>query len=278
MEQERVYQTIEKEKIMAIIRKNSPEELLKTCDILQSEGLKVMEFSLTSPSALTAVEQAKKLFPHILLGAGTVLSEEDATRAILAGADFLVSPSLNEEVVKTGAKHGVPVIAGVFTPTEVMQGIEWGCKILKVFPANVLTPKVMSAFQAPFPSIQILPMGGVDESNAIDWLKAGALCLGIGAAICNGTEEEVRLSVRKYKRIVKEFLSKKEMKKMNYKLMQQKFDKEKWNDSILLGEDTCGNYPFCPYCNKEEEYPCAKAKARAKGVRVRIAQLKPRKN
>ena len=278
MKASQVFQRIKDEKMMAVIRKDTLEELVSVCEILQSEGLTLMEISLTSPFALEAIQAVKNRFPHILLGAGTVLCEADMEKALTAGADFLVSPSFHEGVVAECKRKGVLVITGVFTPTEMMLACEYGCPVVKIFPANTLGTNSIKAFQGPFPKLTFLPMGGIDRENAREWLKGGAVCLGIGGSLCNGSEAEVRSSVRYYKRVVSEFKKEMRYKAMNYKELQDKFDKEKWHDSILVGADTCGEYDFCVRCNKAEEYPCAKAMAKHKGKRVRLAQLLPRKD
>jgi 2-dehydro-3-deoxyphosphogluconate aldolase/(4S)-4-hydroxy-2-oxoglutarate aldolase len=168
--------------IVAVVRFSEPEPLVEVIEALADGGVTVAEVTLTVPNALEVIRAAKrKLGERILLGAGTILDPETARAALLAGAEFLVSPNLNLEVIKLCRRYDKLVMPGAFTPTEIVSAWEAGADIVKVFPAEVVGPAFFKAMRGPLPQIKLMPTGGVDLKTAAEFLKAGAVCLGIGS-------------------------------------------------------------------------------------------------
>jgi len=171
--------------IVAVIRAPRGEILADVAEALLGGGVQVMEVTFTVPQALRVLEQvADRLGDRILLGAGTVLDAETARAAILAGAEFIVSPSTNFDVIRLCRRYDKAVMPGALTPTEVVAAWEAGADIVKVFPADALGgPKYLKALKAPLPQINLMPTGGVDLSTAADFVRAGACALGIGGSL-----------------------------------------------------------------------------------------------
>jgi 2-dehydro-3-deoxyphosphogluconate aldolase/(4S)-4-hydroxy-2-oxoglutarate aldolase len=144
----------------------------------------VAEVTLTVPNALDIIREAnRQLGDRVLLGAGTVLDSETARAAILAGAEFIVAPNLNVDVVRLCRRYDKLVMPGAFTPTEVFAAWEAGADIVKVFPADALGPAFFKAMRGPLPQVKLMPTGGVDLTTAAEYLKAGAVCLGVGGQL-----------------------------------------------------------------------------------------------
>lgn len=175
---------------VAILRARSPEHLLAAADILSDEGFRVLEFPLTTPGALQAIRDARRrLGGEALVGAGTVLTADDARAAIDAGAQLLVSPALCPDAMAVGIRAGVPVLPGAFTPTEILAARTGGARLIKLFPTAVLGPEYLTALRQPLPDIRIVPTGGVALDNACAWLAAGAAALGLGSPLTGDTLE-----------------------------------------------------------------------------------------
>jgi len=170
--------------IVAIVRFPEPGPLVEVVSALAAGGVTAVEVTLTVPNALDVIREARRqLGDRVLLGAGTVLDPETARAAILAGAEFIVAPNLNVEVVRLCRRYDSLVMPGAFTPTEVLAAWEAGADVVKVFPADVLGPAFFKALRGPLPQVKLMPTGGVDVSNASDYLKAGAVCLGVGGQL-----------------------------------------------------------------------------------------------
>ena len=138
------------------------------------------------PGALDVLKAAKeRLGDRVLLGAGTVLDTETARAALLAGAEFIVSPTLNLDVIRLCKRYDKLVFPGAFTPTEILTAWEAGADIVKVFPADVLGTGFFKAMRGPLPQIRLMPTGGVDLNTAGDFLRAGACCLGVGSQMAD---------------------------------------------------------------------------------------------
>jgi 2-dehydro-3-deoxyphosphogluconate aldolase / (4S)-4-hydroxy-2-oxoglutarate aldolase len=171
-------------KLVAVVRFPEPGPLVRVVDALAEGGIGVAEVTLTVPGALDVIREAKKqLGGRVALGAGTVLDAETARAAILAGAEFIVSPVVNIEVIAMCRRYAVPVMPGAYTPTEILAAWQAGADIVKVFPADSLGPAYFRALRGPFPQIKLMPTGGVDLNNAAEFLKAGAACLGVGSQL-----------------------------------------------------------------------------------------------
>ncbi len=170
--------------IVAVIRATSGDTLVDVAEALLAGGVEVMEVTFTVPQAHRVLERvAERLGDKILLGAGTVLDTETARVAILSGAEFIVSPSTNVDVIQLCQRYDKAAMPGALTPTEVVTAWEAGADIVKIFPADVGGPPYLKAIKAPLPQIQLMPTGGVDLNTAADFLKAGACALGVGGSM-----------------------------------------------------------------------------------------------
>lgn len=170
--------------IVAVIRAESPDLLVDVAEALLAGGVEVMEVTFTVPRAARVIEKvADKLGNRILLGAGTVLDPETARAAFLAGAEFIVSPTVNAEVIQMCRRYSKLSMPGAFTPTEVVAAWQAGADIVKVFPSDLVGPKYLKLLHGPLPHIRLMPTGGVNLNTAADFLAAGACALGVGSAL-----------------------------------------------------------------------------------------------
>ncbi|VTR96853.1 2-dehydro-3-deoxyphosphogluconate aldolase : Entner-Doudoroff aldolase OS=Singulisphaera acidiphila (strain ATCC BAA-1392 / DSM 18658 / VKM B-2454 / MOB10) GN=Sinac_1080 PE=4 SV=1: Aldolase [Gemmata massiliana] len=198
--------------IVAVVRFSSPEPLVEVVKALADGGVTVAEVTFTVPNALDVIRAAKKqLGDRVLLGAGTVLDPETARAALLAGAEFIVAPSLNLDVIKVCRRYDKLVMPGAFTPTEVLTAWEAGADIVKVFPAEVVGPPFFKALRGPLPQVKLMPTGGVDLNTAPEFLKAGAVCLGVGSqmvepkAVAAGDFARITQLAKQYAEVVKQY-------------------------------------------------------------------------
>ncbi|KAK1182986.1 bifunctional 4-hydroxy-2-oxoglutarate aldolase/2-dehydro-3-deoxy-phosphogluconate aldolase [Streptomyces sp. NBS 14/10] len=180
------------QRIFAIVRSDSYDHATATADTLLSAGLTTVEFSLTTPFALEAVTTlVREVGDEAVIGAGTVLDAASARMAVDAGARFLVSPSLDPEVIRTGHRYGLPVFPGVATPTEMVRALELGADALKLFPASAHSPRWVRDVRAALPQAALLPTGGVTVAEAPEWIAAGAVACGMGSALSEGDRDVV---------------------------------------------------------------------------------------
>jgi 2-dehydro-3-deoxyphosphogluconate aldolase/(4S)-4-hydroxy-2-oxoglutarate aldolase len=191
MEKREQLALIESTKLIAILRLQQAGGLITTAGALCEGGVKVMEFSLTTPGALTAITVAVEVLPSdVLLGAGTVLDAEMAKAALLAGAEFIVTPTFNPDVVKVCRSHGRAVIAGALTPTEILSAWRAGADLVKVFPASLGGPGYIRAILAPLPDVKLVAVGGVSVENAAQFIAAGAVAVGVGGRLVDSEAVE----------------------------------------------------------------------------------------
>src|SRR5438128_4160121 len=170
--------------IVAVVRSPDSQQLVEAARALADGGVSVVEITMTVPDALDVVRQVRRaLGDRLLLGAGTILDPETARAALLAGAEFLVAPTVNLDVIRLCQRYDKLVMPGAFTPTEILSAWEAGADIIKVFPAEVVGPAFFKAVRGPLPQIKIMPTGGVDLNTASEFLKAGACCLGIRSLV-----------------------------------------------------------------------------------------------
>lgn len=165
---------------LGIIRVNQVEDLVRIAQALQEGGLDCVEITMTTPGALRAIEEATGRLDGVLMGAGTVLDAATARQAILAGAKFLVTPTVELDVIEMARRYGVVVIAGAMTPTEILTAWESGADMVKVFPVEILGPGYLKAVHGPLPQIPLVPTGGITADNAGKFIHAGA------AMVCAG--------------------------------------------------------------------------------------------
>jgi 2-dehydro-3-deoxyphosphogluconate aldolase/(4S)-4-hydroxy-2-oxoglutarate aldolase len=170
--------------LVAVVRSSDPSQLVDVCSALAEGGVTAAEITFTVPGALEVIRKARQsLSDNVVLGAGTVLDPETARAAILAGAQFLVAPNVNLDVIRIAHRYDVPIMPGAFTPTEVLTAWDHGADIVKIFPADLGGPAYLKALRGPFPQIRMMPTGGVDLTTAEPFLKAGACCLGVGGSL-----------------------------------------------------------------------------------------------
>ncbi len=170
--------------IVAVVRFADPGPLVDVVKALADGGVTVAEVTFTVPHALDVIREAKRqLGDRVLLGAGTVLDPETCRAAFLAGAEFVVAPTVNPEVIRMCRRYDKLVMPGAFTPTEVLTAWEAGADIVKVFPADVVGPAFFKALRGPLPQVKLMPTGGVDLTTAGEFLQAGAVCLGVGSQL-----------------------------------------------------------------------------------------------
>lgn len=170
--------------IVAVIRSSSSEQLVHVAKALYEGGVDVLEVTFTVPRALEIIAEVHKtLGDKVLLGAGTVLDPETARAAFLAGAEFLVAPTVNLDVIRLGNRYDKLVMPGAFTPTEILTAWEAGAQVIKVFPADIGGPAYLKTLHGPLPQVRLLPTGGVNLDTIADFLKAGACAVGLGGAL-----------------------------------------------------------------------------------------------
>jgi 2-dehydro-3-deoxyphosphogluconate aldolase / (4S)-4-hydroxy-2-oxoglutarate aldolase len=180
------------QRVIAIIRKESYDQAAATADTLLSGGITTLEISLTTPFALEAITTlVREVGEDANIGAGTVLDATSARMAVDAGARFIVAPGLDEGVLRTAHRYGLPVFPGAFTPTEIMRAVELGADAVALFPASGHSPATLSHIRAALPQAPLLPSGGLTVDSAPEWIAAGAAAVGIGAALTEGDREMV---------------------------------------------------------------------------------------
>lgn len=176
--------------VIAVVRAESAEMAVKIVEACVAGGIVGIEITFTVPGALDIITAlAKRYRPEeVIIGAGTVLDSETARAAILAGAHYVVSPCLNPDTVKTCLRYQVPCMVGAMTPKEVVDCMEAGADIIKIFPAALFGPSIIKAFKGPLPQAQMMPTGGVNVGNVADWIKAGAVMVGSGSDLTAGAK------------------------------------------------------------------------------------------
>ncbi len=169
--------------IVPVVRAGSPDEASRAVEAILAGGISVVEITMTVPNAVTVIREVVRQYgKKVLTGAGTVLTAKQAESCLAAGAEFLVSPGLSLPVLRVAEAAGKLAIPGALTPTELMAASIEGAELVKIFPCgNVGGPKYLRSLRAPFPDINLIPTGGVNLSNAGDYIGAGAFALGVGA-------------------------------------------------------------------------------------------------
>jgi 2-dehydro-3-deoxyphosphogluconate aldolase / (4S)-4-hydroxy-2-oxoglutarate aldolase len=174
--------------VVAVIRAESKEQGIKIVDAVKKGGIKALEITMTVPGAVDIIKELSEVYKHedVIIGAGTVLDPETARACILAGARYIVSPSLNPETVKLCNRYRIPIMPGAMTVKEAIEALELGAEIIKIFPGNAFGPSIISAFKGPLPQGNFMPTGGVNLDNIKDWIKAGAVAVGAGSDLTKG--------------------------------------------------------------------------------------------
>ena len=181
---EQYFQQIADAGVIAVIRAPSKESLIDIAQALLAGGVPGIEVTMSTPKAIAGIEMlADQLGDKCVVGVGTVLDAATAKDAIQAGAQFVVSPMFEPEIVETTKRYGKISVPGAFTPTEIMRAWGAGADVVKVFPSTALGPSYFKDILAPLPQLKLTPTGGVDLKNAGEWIKAGAVFLGAGSAL-----------------------------------------------------------------------------------------------
>ena len=188
---------LEKLGVVAVIRMQNADKLRAVVDAIAAGGVRAIEVTMTVPGAVALIAKLATSLPgNIILGAGTVTDAATARAVIDAGAKFVVSPVYRPEVISACHDRDVAVAPGCFTPTEILDAHEYGADVVKVFPATALGPSYIQDVRAPLPQVRLMPTGGVTLDNAGDWIRAGAIAVGVGSALLDTRAiEEGRLEV-----------------------------------------------------------------------------------
>lgn len=206
MKKFKILEKISNTGVVAVIRGESVEKAVNASKACVQGGIPAIEVTYTVPGATEVIEELKKSIPaeKLIVGAGSVLDPETARTAILAGAEFIVSPSFNAETARLCNRYQVPYMPGCMTLTEMVTAMESGCDIIKVFPGNVFGPSFIKSVKAPLPQINIMPSGGVSLDNVGEWIKNGVVSVSAGGQLANGTFDEIVDTARKFVAKVKE--------------------------------------------------------------------------
>lgn len=201
---------VEQAGIVAIIRMKEPEKVRAVFEAIAEGGVTVIEVTMSVPGAIDLIRQLAASLPTgCILGAGTVLDADTAARVIDAGASFVVSPVLRREVIDACQARDAAVMPGCFSPTEILDAWEAGADVVKVFPATALGPGYLKDIRGPLPQVKLMPTGGVTLDNAGDWIRAGAVAVGVGtalldaAAVASGNYAQLRANAERIVRSVR---------------------------------------------------------------------------
>ena len=211
MKKMRLLQQMHEQGVVAVLRSDSAEQVVEMANQAIEGGIKVIEITLTVPNALQAIEQLSTRYssnagsekPFAIIGAGTVLDASTARASILAGAEFVVGPSLQADTVKMCNLYRIPILPGVMTIADVQQALELGVDVVKLFPGNLYDPSIIKTMKGPLPQANFMPTGGVNVANLGDWIKGGAFAVGIGSdltkeATATGDMTHVRRQAERY--------------------------------------------------------------------------------
>ncbi len=193
--------------LVAVVRAENGEQAKKIADACIQGGVAAIEITFTVPGAAGVISELAKTYKsgEIIIGAGTVLDPETARVAILAGAQYVVCPSLNLDTVKLCNRYQIPVMPGAATIKEIVESMEAGADIVKVFPGETLGPTFVKAVKGPLPQAPLMPTGGVSLENAADWIKAGCVAVGVGGNLTGGAKTGDYASITA---IAKQFIEK----------------------------------------------------------------------
>lgn len=198
--------------VVAVVRAEKGDQLVDVAQALIAGGVEAIEVTFTVPAAHRVIERvAEQLGEKIVLGAGTVLDPETARIAILSGANYIVAPNVNPNVIEMCRRYSKPIMPGALTPTEVVTAWEAGADVVKVFPCDYFGPKYLKALHGPLPQIRLMPTGGVNLQTALEFLKCGACALGVGsslvdnATVAAGDFAKIESLAGQFVQIVKQF-------------------------------------------------------------------------
>lgn len=193
--------------IVAVIRATDLEQAVRIADACLEGGINALEMTFTIPEAHKVMETLAKKYQQeqLILGAGTVLDAETARIAILSGAQFIVSPHVNEHVISTSHRYGIACMPGAMTIKEIIEALERGADLIKLFPGELFGPQMIKACHGPLPHAKLMPTGGVDIHNVHQWIEAGAVAVGVGSAL---TERAKQGDYKSITRLAQQFINK----------------------------------------------------------------------
>jgi len=176
--------------LVAVVRAESAEKAYRIFDACIEGGVAAIEITFTVPGAHKIIEDlaSKYTSGDIIIGAGTVLDPETARIAILSGAQYIVSPNVNIETIKLCNRYQVPSMPGAMTIKEILEGMEAGADIIKIFPGNLFGPSIIKSVMGPIPQAPMMPTGGVSIETVKDWIEAGAVAVGAGSSLTKGSK------------------------------------------------------------------------------------------
>ena len=172
--------------VIAILRGVARDDAVRVAEAVVDAGVTALEVTADTPDAMISIEAISDRVDDAPVGAGTVLDAETARAAQLAGAEFLVTPTVNADVVRMANRYGTPAVVGAYTPTEAVEAYQAGADAVKVFPAKTGGPEHVAALGGPLPQVPLVPTGGVDASNAGEYIESGAVAVGVGSGIVDG--------------------------------------------------------------------------------------------
>ena len=182
---------IEESGIVAVVRAENSEQALKIVEAVKAGGIQAIEITMTVPGAIDVIKELTRTYNNgeILIGAGSVLDAETARICLLAGAEYIVSPTLDIETIKLCNRYQKIVMPGAMSVTEVLRAMEAGADVVKIFPAALFGPKIIKAIKGPLPQAPLLPTGGVNLDNVNQWIEAGSFAVGVGSALTGGAKK-----------------------------------------------------------------------------------------
>lgn len=195
--------------IIAVVRAENPQAALKIAEAVKAGGIEAVEITMTVPGAPDVIKALAQAYPkgEILIGAGTVLDAATARISILNGAEFVVSPHLDEEIIRLAHRYQKVAMPGTMTVTEVVKAMEAGGDIIKFFPGSLFGPAAVKAIRGPLPQVPLCPTGGVSLENVAEWIKAGVVAVGVGGELTKGAKtgnfDQVTATARQFVEAIK---------------------------------------------------------------------------
>lgn len=190
MEKSKCLQRIENTGIISVVRAESPDQALKIAAAIRQGGIDIIEITMTVPGALEVIRELVGAYPggEVVIGAGTVLDSETARAALLAGAQFIVSPHFNPAVIRLCNRYRTLCMPGAGSVTEIVTAMEAGADLIKIFPGNILGPGFVKAVRGPLPYALMIPTGGVSLENVAEWIRSGCIAVGVGGKLTSGAK------------------------------------------------------------------------------------------
>lgn len=207
---------LSEEKLVAVIRGDNEEEVFKIVDAVNKGGINFLEITFTIPNAQNIISNLSEKYKDnddVVIGAGTCMDVITARLAILSGAQFIVCPHFDEEIIKLCNLYGIPIFPGATTVRDIKECLTYGAQVIKLFPGGIMGPSAIKAFKGPSPQADFMPTGGVSADNLKEWLKAGAIAVGTGSSLTAGAANndfnKVEQEASKLVKLVREFQSEK---------------------------------------------------------------------